>query len=123
MSLAQFVVVPGSDDAFKLPQDGGINDREFPPFDLIGLDRDRTAILMFKLTVRAPGRLMVSINSFELDINYVFDSPQPEPAPRSWHEIIQGSHLKADHNQMTVAVIAPAEVTLSDFIVFYHATS
>jgi hypothetical protein len=62
--FAQFVVVPGSDSAFTLPDpQSGSTDRHFQNIDVADLNPSRTAVVMFKVTPRGQAKLRMRFNT------------------------------------------------------------
>jgi hypothetical protein len=122
--VAQFVVVPGSDSAFTLPDPkSGLNDRHFQDIHATDLDPARSAVVMFKVTPRGQIRLRMRFNSgSEHFIDFEFDAPATTSTiPRSWHEVLAGSDLKPADNELVVSVSGSGSVLLSDIVILYHA--
>ena len=121
--FAQFVVVPGSDSAFTLPDPQSGTDRHFRDIDVADLDPSRTAVVMFKVTPRGKVELRMRFNAGnEHFIDFDFDAPAPSSTiPRSWHEVLAGDDLKPADNELVVSVSGSGSVVLSDIVVLYHA--
>jgi hypothetical protein len=127
---AQFVVLPGTDASFILPHpQTGKTSKEIANIDLVGLDRSRTALLMFKVQARGRLHLSMLFNQAEtLDIDYEFDLPgqSVDWATRTWHEVVPGTHLKELGNHLSVKGTPRSSgntIVLSDMVIFYHATT
>ncbi|NEC92644.1 hypothetical protein [Streptomyces sp. SID12501] len=122
-AFAQFVAL--SDSLMVLPEPiSGDHHHHFEKIELAGLDSGRTVILTFKLKVSGKAHLAMSFNKKPNCIDYNFDPPEPESTrPRSWHEIIPGSDLKASNNELVVTTSGQGRVEFSDIVLLYHANS
>jgi hypothetical protein len=121
-SFAQFVAI--RDDLFLLPDpaNSSINDLHIKNIDCHGVERSRSALLLFRLKVNNVVRLLMHFNDHEHIVDYNFDPPEPEATrPRSWHEVIPGNHLKDTDNVLTIAVQGEGSVEISDLVVVYHS--
>jgi hypothetical protein len=117
--FAQFVHVAGTDDPFIIPDP---DDRCFP-FDLVDLNPDRTAVVMF--LVRAEGRVRLAMwfnDNTDDEISVILDSSDSETV-RSFHEVLPGSHLRDGRNVLCMNITGDGtgEVEISDVVLFYHA--
>jgi hypothetical protein len=120
--FAQFVHVVGTDEPFALPDP---DDRCFP-FDLVALNPDRTAVLMF-LVKAAEGRVRLAMwfnDNTGDEISVIMDSSDSE-AVRSFHEVLPGAHLREGRNVLCMNITSThggtGEVQISDVVLFYHA--
>ena len=119
-SFAQFVTF--KDDGFTVPTPTGEHNYTIDTISpLADLDTDRDAVLEFSLLAQGNVHLTMTIkhNNFKfLDHNF----RPPEPAsPQVWREIIAGSRLQLQGNEIVVAVGGTGNVELSDFTLTYHA--
>jgi hypothetical protein len=121
--FSQFVAI--TDETFVLdPSLPHIGERTFTGIDLADLNRSRTAVLAFRLTVHGIVHLKMRFNANEHCIDYKFDPPEPAATrPRSWHEVLPGSHLDRDDNYLLISTTGSGTVDISDIVLFYHAES
>jgi hypothetical protein len=121
LEFSQFVAI--ADELFFLdPGLPDLNERTFVPIDLADLNTKRTAVLAFRLKVLGAVHLKMRFNSNEHCIDYTFDPPEPKTArPRSWHEVLPGSHLASENNYLLISTSGEGKVEISDLVLFYHA--
>ena len=108
------------DSNITLPQQGGSNDIEFPLFALPGLAGHGT--LFFRLRGFGRTTFQFFLNNSGTQAFQVDTSPS-----RSYHEVFPLSTLKAENNQLVMAITPVSgeplgSVTLSDVVIFYEAT-
>jgi hypothetical protein len=116
--FAQFIVLQTE---FSLPDPDTGNTFHVRPIAFPDLDRTRTAILLYNMTVDGDVQhLTMRFNDHEPFAEYDRLPKSAEPW-NSWHEIIQGSDLKVDNNELVVVVNGPGIVQLFHLVVFYHA--
>ena len=141
IEFAQFVAV--RDDPIVLPDpavphgwldEGDHFDFVIQNLDLADLNTGRTALLLFKVQTWGHVRLRMAFNRRSPCIDYKFESPENTVVvvPRSWHEVVPGSDLLAQSNQLLVSVSptrvvppfqAGGHVVVSDIVLQYHATA
>jgi hypothetical protein len=128
--FAQFRIVSG--DSNDLPTDKpvilqngtGETSHSRHRVDLDNLDPNRGAVLMFQVSgtpgshlriVRQQGGHEQELIAIDLDGTFT--------QPRSWHEIIQSSHLSPTQHLVMRASATPVggTVTVSDLVLLYHA--
>ena len=127
-NFAQFVAF--KDDPFTLsatstaPDQVLFGDETIP--HLNDLDNARDAVLAFNVVSRGTGgRLTMTFNGQQV-LGYIIF-----PGFRSrhvWHETLPGSILHVQNNQLAITVsnllfIGMASITLSDFVLTYHASA
>jgi len=112
--FAQFVALRASDTPFEA------TGRLFT-FDLPDFDRERTVILMFKVSGPGNTRLQMTVNNRPFSIDFELDSSFTRP--RSWHEIVDESNFQVGENRLIVQGGAGqgASPIVSDIVVLYHA--
>lgn len=122
--FAQFFAFENTDAAFRLPN-GTITDRVLRYSPLANLDPERTVILMFKVAASGRAHLKVTVNAAGVaEIDVTLDGPPGPVQPRSWHEIVPGSRFTLPASHLLVEVDAleqGATITVSDFVLLYHA--
>jgi hypothetical protein len=122
---AQFVHPSGTDEPFDLPDFGLTNPFRKPiKFDVVDLNPDRTAVVMFLVRAQGVVRLRVEFNNKSpRDIDFAFD-PSDSESVRSFHEVLPGEHLQDGQNTMMVEARTHDEkgsLQISDVVLFYHA--
>jgi hypothetical protein len=123
--FAQFVHVTRTDEPFDLPDgDQDDPDRKCLPFDLVDLNPDRTAVVMFLVRAQGAVRLLVQFNDkTPRDISFRFD-PSDSESTRSFHEVLPGDHLRDGRNELCIEARTLDEkgsLRISDVVLFYHA--
>lgn len=118
--FAQFIALPGTASAFDV---SGDDSRSFR-FDLPGLDRQRTVIIMFKFAAYFHARLQMTVNGEATPIiNFPFYSPAAPLQPRTWHEIVQGNVFSETGNFLVITADNEedyAYMQVSDITFLYH---
>ena len=125
-NFAQFVAF--KDDPFTLsaaftaPAHVLFGDETIP--HLNDLDNARDAVLAFNVvSIGTGGQLTMTFNGQQVLPQIIF------PGFRSrhvWHEILPGSILHVQNNQLAItvsALLGMVRVTLSDFVLTYHASA
>ena len=114
------------DDPFILP-DPATGARQLIIEDLIpaldGLDQQHDAVLAFNVQGGGLVGLKMEFNGHQI-LEYDF-SPPSDPTPRGLHENIRGNILKRPQdgsNKLVIEAEFFGKVTLSDFVLTYHAT-
>jgi hypothetical protein len=120
---AQFIVLPGSDSAFDVYNGSS---RSFG-FDLPGLDKKRSVVIMFKVAAQGHARLQMILNdAAEPIINFPFYDLAEPLQPRSWHEVTGANVYKDTGNSLVVTGDSEEEnsyVQVSDITFLYHVNT
>jgi hypothetical protein len=123
-NFAQFVTF--RDDPFTLMALTGprqlLIETEIPA--LTGLDPERDAVLAFNVTGGGVVGLTMEFNGHQI-LEVDFNPPHSDPAPRGLHETFTGRFLNKPEqgsNKLVVAAEFFGRVTLSDFVLTYHAS-
>jgi hypothetical protein len=124
--FAQFVIIPGADKPFLLPDPvSGATRRCLKPlFKLENLVTDRNSVLMFMLKTEGRGRLQMRINNVLIDVDVPFDSSDSK-SWRSFHEILPSDNLQEFDNELCLTISdadATGKVQISDPVMLYHAS-
>jgi hypothetical protein len=116
--VAKFRTIVETDEGFTLPSSNLLNDRHFLDIDFPDVDTDDRSVLLFRVRPLddEPKRLLVDINSTNF-VNIEFAST----AHRSWHEIVGPNILMETDNEVTVALIGPGSIQISDIVLLYQA--
>ena len=116
--IADFVVVPGTDQSITLPGPAGINDFHSHPFDLPDVNVGSRSVLAWRVNPQdLPVRVQVNINNQEGLIR-TFDT-DPE---RSLHEVVRADVLRTTNNVLDIVVLgSQGRVMVSDFVLFFQA--
>jgi hypothetical protein len=129
-SFARFVTFLDEPSILPDPTTGArqlVVDDDIPP--LTGLDTGHDAVLAFNVIGGGVVGLKMAFNGQQI-LEYDFSPPHSDPTPRGWHETIRGNILnQPDPNnpeQSTNKLVIDAEffgkLTLSDFVLTYHAS-
>jgi hypothetical protein len=128
--FAQFRLISGdsnnsrTDKPVTLQNGTGETSRSRHEVGLENLDPDRGAVLMFQVSGTAGSHLQIvrhhggheqEIIAIDLDGTFT--------QPRSWHEIVQSSHLSPTQQLEMRASATPAggTITVSDLVLLYHS--
>jgi hypothetical protein len=113
--VARFLVVPGSDGGFLLPGgDPPINDRHIQGLHAPGVVPGMPAVLFFRTQYVAGTTFTVRLNnSFEFQFRADDDRAQ------SWHEVIGPGVLRAQGNELVLAVGNGGQVIFSEIAILY----
>ena len=113
--VARYLVVPGSDGGFLLPGgDPPVGDRHIQDLHAPGVMPGMPAVLLFRTQYIAGTRFTVRLNaSFE----FLFHAEAA--GAQSWHEIISPGVLRAQGNELVLAVGAGGQVVFSEIAILY----
>ena len=113
--VARFLVVPGSDAGFLLP--GGnppIGDRHIQGLHAPGVVPGMPAVLFFRTQYVAGTTFTVRLNA-----SSEFQFRADEARAQSWHEIIAPGVLRAQDNELVLAVGPGGQVIFSEIAILY----
>ncbi|GGK16657.1 hypothetical protein [Luteimonas terricola] len=116
-SVARFLVVPGSDSGFLIPDGQHIaNDRHIQDLDAPGLVPGLPAVLYFRTQYTAGARFSVRINA-----SSEFHFRADKAGAQSWHELISPGVLREQGNEMVLFVASDAggQVIFSEIAILY----
>jgi hypothetical protein len=115
--VARFVTVAGSGPGFTVPDPTSplpLNDRHIQDIDAPGLVGGSLPVIMFRTTHTGSPSFSVRLNTTRLT-QHTFAAV----GPYTWHEIVPKGALKAEDNELTLAVSGTGAVTFSDIVIFY----
>lgn len=113
--VARFLVVPGSDGGFLLPAgDPPIGDRHIQDLHAPGVVPGMPAVLFFRTQYVAGTTFTVRLNSSR---EFLFRAEAA--GAQSWHEIIGPGVLRAQDNELTLAVSPGGQVIFSEIAILY----
>lgn len=115
-NVARFLVVPGSDAGFLIPDGHHIaNDRHIF-LDAPGLVPGSPAVLYFRTQCTAGARFAVQVNN-STEFHFRVD----EAGAQSWHELLSPSVLREKDNEMVLFVAGDnhGQVIFSEIAILY----
>jgi hypothetical protein len=115
--VARFVTVAGSGAGFTVPDPAAplpVSDRHIQDIDAPGLVTGSLPVIRFRTTHTGSPSFSVRLNATRL-IQHAF----ADVGPYTWHEIVPKGALKAEDNELTLAVSGDGAVTFSDIVIFY----
>jgi hypothetical protein len=115
--VARFVTVIGSGPGFTVPDPTSplpVSDRHIQDIDAPGLVSESLPVIMYRTTHTGSPSFSVRLNSTRLT-QHTFAAV----GPYTWHEIVPKGALKAEDNELTLAVSGDGAVRFSDIVIFY----
>jgi hypothetical protein len=113
--VARFLVVPGSDAGFLLPGgDPPISDRHVQGLHAPGVVPGMPAVLFFRTQYVAGTTFTVRLNA-----SFEFQFRADAAGAQSWHEIIGPGVLRAQDNELVLAVGPGGQVVFSEIAILY----
>jgi hypothetical protein len=113
--VARFVTVAGS--GFTIPDPNAplpVSDRHIQDIDAPGVVGNTFAVIFYRTDHTGSPTFTVRLNTTRLTA-HAFGHPGPD----SWHEVIPPGVLKAEDNELTLAVSGEGSVTFSDIVILY----
>ena len=113
--VARYLVVPGSDAGFLLP--GGnppVGDLHIQALHAPGVVPGLPAVLFFRTQYIAGTTFTVRLNA-----SFEFQFRADAPGAQSWHEIIAPGVLRAQGNELALAVVPGGQVVFSEIAILY----
>jgi hypothetical protein len=115
-NVARFLVVPGSDAGFLIP-DGtprSFNDRHIQDLHAPGVAHGVPAVLFFRTQYIAGTRFFVRLNT-----SFEFQFHAEAAGAQSWHELIAPGVLREKDNELTLAVSPGGQAVFSEIAILY----
>ena len=113
--VARFLVVPGSDAGFLLPGgDPPVGDLHIQGLHAPGVVPGMPAVLFFRTQYIAGTTFTVRLNA-----SFEFQFRADEARAQSWHEIIGPGVLRAQDNELVLAVDRDGQVVFSEIAILY----
>lgn len=113
--VARYLVVPGSDAGFLIPDgDPPLGDRHIQGLHAPGLVSGMPAVLFFRTQYIAGTTFSVRLNA-----SSEFRFSAEGAGAQSWHEVIAPGVLRAQDNELTLAVDPDGQVVFSEIAILY----
>lgn len=118
--VTRHITVLGSGAGLTVPDPDAplpLNDRHIQEIHAPGVVNEPLPVIMFRTAHTGPMSFSVRLNSTRLT-QHTFS----QPGPHTWHEVIPEGALKAEHNELTLAIQGSGSVTFSDIVFFYTSS-
>jgi hypothetical protein len=119
--VTRHIIVTGSGTGFTIPDPAAtlpLNDRHIQDIHAPGLVDHPLPVIMYRTTHTGSMSFSVRLNNTRLT-QHTFSGT----VPHTWHEVIPKGALKAEHNELTLAVQGDGSVQFSDIVIFYTSNS